>query len=290
MKPKIDYGKLLIFSSAVLWGTSGTAQALAPAGATSVVVATSRLLLCGLFLVFVSAMEGNFRSWRHLLRPLFLLTGFVQALFHVSYFGGIAFTGVTIGTMVAIGSCPVFAGLMGGILDKDRLRGPWFLASTLALVGLIILLFSSKADIQIDLRGILLALLAGFSYTTFTWLTRRNVKFIAVDAVLAVSFLIGSVFLAPILFFNPIDWIATPHGLTIVLYLGFISAGLSYMLYGRGLRTVEISEVGTLALAEPLTAAVLGIFLLGEQITFTSACGIALIFSSQLVIILNKKH
>lgn len=279
-------GQLLVLSAAVLWGTSGTAQALAPASATSAMVGTARIMLSCLVLILFAAFEGRLRPLRQFLRPIFLLTGLMQALFQVTYFGGIAYTGVAVGTMVAIGSCPIFAGILGVVLDKEKLSLRWLCATAIALTGLLILTLDDGPKVQVDVRGLLLALAAGFSYTFFTWMARRLIKVMPVDSVLAVSFLVGSVFLLPVLFLQPLEWVSTPRGLSVVLYMGFISAGLAYMLYGRGLRTVPVSSVGTLTLAEPLTAALLGIFFLGELMSLAAAAGIALIFTAQLVLVL----
>lgn len=283
-------GRLLVFSAAVLWGTSGTAQELAPIGASSAGVGTARLMLCAVMLSAITVARGQLKSWKLLLQPVLLLAGIVQAVFHLTYFGGLARTGVTVGTMVAIGSCPVFAGLLGGILDKEKLSKTWMAATGLALSGLTVLLLAGRQTVQINVPGIALALTAGFSYTLFTWITRRLVRQLPVEAVLSVSFAIGSFFLIPILMNQPLGWVASPRGIQVVLYLGLISAGVAYFLYGHGLRSVRVSTVGTLTLAEPLTAAVLGIFFLGETLTNATGTGIALIFAAQLLIVVQKNR
>jgi len=283
-------GRFLVFTAAVLWGTSGTAQELAPMGATSAVVGSARLMLCAVFLFLITAARGELKSWRILLSPIFLLTGFTQAVFHLTYFGGIAHTGVTIGTMVAIGSCPIFAGLLGGILDKERFSTAWISATTLALLGLAILLWAGGKPTKVNTFGISLALTAGFSYTFFTWITRRLIRQMPVEAVLSISFLIGSLFLIPVVLNKPLGWVTSSRGVQVVLYLGLVSAGIAYLLYGHGLRSVRVSTVGTLTLAEPLTAAVLGIFFLGEKLTAGTGIGITLIFTAQLVVVLQKSR
>jgi len=279
-------GQLLVLAAAMLWGTSGTAQALAPEAATSAMVGTARIMLSALVLILFAAFEGRLRPWRTFIRPIFLLTGLTQALFQITYFGALAYTGVAVGTMVAIGSCPIFAGILGAVLDKERLSGRWLCATGTALTGLLILMLDDGEKVQVDVRGLALALAAGFCYTFFTWMARRLIKVMPVDSVLALSFVVGSVFLLPVLFLEPLGWIGTSGGFTVVLYLGLISAGLAYMLYGRGLRTVPVSSVGTLTLGEPLTAALLGIFFLGELMSLAAVAGITLIFTAQLVLVL----
>lgn len=283
-------GRFLVFFAAVLWGTSGTAQELAPLGATSAVVGSARLMLCAVFLFLITAVRGELKSWKILLKPVFLLTGFTQAVFHLTYFGGIAHTGVTIGTMVAIGSCPIFAGLLGGLLDRERFSTTWITATALALLGLTVLLWAGGQPTKVNTLGISLALTAGFSYTFFTWISRRLIRQMPVEAVLSISFLIGSLFLIPVLLHEPLGWIKSSRGIQVVLYLGLVSAGIAYLLYGHGLRSVRVSTVGTLTLAEPLTAAVLGIFFLGEKLTAGTGIGITLIFTAQLLIVLQKSR
>jgi len=175
---------------------------------------------------------------------------------------------------------------LGAVLDKERLSGRWLCATGTALTGLLILMLDDGEKVQVDVRGLALALAAGFCYTFFTWMARRLIKVMPVDSVLALSFVVGSVFLLPVLFLEPLGWIGTSGGFTVVLYLGLISAGLAYMLYGRGLRTVPVSSVGTLTLGEPLTAALLGIFFLGELMSLAAVAGITLIFTAQLVLVL----
>jgi len=283
-------GNILILSAAVLWGTTGTAQTLAPAGATPPVLGLLRIILSGILLIIVAFLRGEFRDRRFFFQPVFLVTGLCQAAFQLSYFSGIAYTGVAVGTMVAIGSCPIFAGLLGGIFDREKLSARWITATVIAIAGLGLLTFGTRDSVQVDSRGIVLALSAGFSYTLFTLIARRLIQNKASDGIMGISFLMGSIYLLPVLFFYPAAWIySSARGILVVLYVGFISAALAYFLYGRGLKSVKVSTVGTLTLAEPLTAAILGIFFVGEHLTALSGTGMAAIFISQVILVFQGR-
>ncbi|MDA6365996.1 EamA family transporter, partial [Escherichia coli] len=65
--------------------------------------------------------------------------------------------------------------------------------------------------------------------------------------------------------------------MTVSLHLGILATGIAYFLFSKGLVHVSSSTAVTLALAEPLTAALLGVFLLGESLTAVSWLGIFLI-------------
>jgi DME family drug/metabolite transporter len=73
--------------------------------------------------------------------------------------------------------------------------------------------------------------------------------------------------------------VSQPRGALVVLHLGLVTVGLAYTLFGQGLKRVPVSNAVTLTLAEPMTAGILGVLLLGEQLTLQAGLGILLIFS-----------
>ncbi|MDY0360455.1 MAG: EamA family transporter [Desulforegulaceae bacterium] len=281
-------GRVLIVAAAILWGTSGAAQAYAPIEASPALLGTFRILIAGIFITSFSVIKNQIKNFRCFFTPFLLLTGLCQAMFQFGYFSAIKITGVAVGAMVAIGCSPVFSGILGVLFDREKLSINWFISTFLAVSGLFLLMISSNDSVKIETAGILFAILAGFSYALFTLVAKRLIKSRSEDSVIGVSFLIGTVFMAFFFFIYPINWLFTPRGIGAVLYLGIISAGLSYMCYGRGLKSVKVSTVGTLTLAEPLTAAFLGIFLLNEPLTFLSGIGMIFILVSQVIMVFNK--
>ena len=59
---------------------------------------------------------------------------------------------------------------------------------------------------------------------------------------------------------------------------------LAYLLFARGLRRLSAAETATLTLAEPLTAALLGVIVLSERMSAPAALGAALILGGLLVL------
>ncbi len=278
----------LVLAAAVLWGTSGTAQELAPAGSTPLMIGGVRVGLGGLALVASAAVRGELLPARGFLRPVILLAGVMQVVFNVSYFTALSLTGVAVGTMVAIGSAPIFAGVLGIVFDRDPVKRSWYGATAMAITGLV-LLSVAGGELSVSLPGIAAALMAGFSYSAYTFLTRRLIARYTPDAVMGVSFLVAAMILVPFLAAGPVEWMRGPAGVGTVLYLGVISSGAAYMLYGRGLRVVPVAHVGTLTLAEPLTAALLGILLLRESVSLSSVVGMVLIFAGQVIVVTAQR-
>lgn len=58
-----------------------------------------------------------------------------------------------------------------------------------------------------------------------------------------------------------------------VAWLGLVTTTVAYLLFARGLRHLPAGTVGTLSLAEPLTAAALGLLVLGERPDAPAALG-----------------
>ena len=56
----------------------------------------------------------------------------------------------------------------------------------------------------------------------------------------------------------------TGRGIAVVLYLGIATTSVAYILFSTGLKRIPSSSAVTLSLAEPLTAAILSVLVVGE--------------------------
>jgi drug/metabolite transporter, DME family len=271
-------GVLLILAAAVLWGTTGTSQALAPVGASPLTIGTTRLLVGGAALLVVALARGGLGHWGRWPLLATVLAGACIALYQITFFAAVARTGVAVGTMVAIGSSPVIAGLLDWLVRRERPGNRWCQATLLAVMGCSLLVWTG-GGISVNLVGILLALGAGASYAGYTLAMKQMLTGDrSPDAVVAVAFCLGAVLLLPLLRVAELGWITQPRGLLVMLHLGIIATALSYQLFVRGLQSVPVATAVTLSLAEPLTASLLGIIVVGERLVTLSLVGMLLIF------------
>ena len=275
-------GALLVLAAGVLWGTSGTTQALAPAGVSPASIGAMRLVVGGGVLMLLALIRGGLGAGRW---PVFgtLLAGICVASYQLCFFAAVHRTGVAVGTLVGIGSSPVIAGLLGFVFRGERPGRRWLVATCFALAGCA-LLVGGGGELNADPLGILLALGAGTSYASYTMAIKGLLPGRTPDAVMAVVFCLGALLLSPLLFTTDLHWIAAPRGMAVVLYLGVVVTALSYWLFARGLKSVPVASAVTLSLAEPLTAALLGIVLLGERLSPTALAGIPLLFAGLAVL------
>jgi DME family drug/metabolite transporter len=273
------WGYVMVAMAATLWGTTGTSQALAPEGVTPLSIGTMRILGGGITLLILVMLRGGFQRGKVWHVPTVFFVALCAALYQVSFFGATAVTGVAVGTVVGIGSAPIFMGLLGRIFEGESLSKTWYTASGLAIVGVVLLGMGGDSLVQFNLLGVLLALGAGLSYSLFSLGNKRLLRHHRSDEVMAVVFLLGSLMLMPFFLMNDVSWIATRGGIVVVLHLGVIATGLSYVLFGRGLKRVNLSTAGTLTLMEPLTATLLGVLVVGEALTRLNGVGMILIFA-----------
>jgi DME family drug/metabolite transporter len=270
-------GYLLVILAAILWGTTGTTQALAPSGATPQALSVLRLLGGGLTLVTIATLRGTLHQ--NLRLPPFktALAVLMITAYQLLFFAGVGRAGVAIGTIVGIGSAPIIAGLLKVFVEKQPITPRWMIATVFALVGCGLLLLPD-GEIDVDAFGILLAVGAGLAYAVYTLTSKYLLDGRDSDAVMAIVFSLGAILLSPILLTVDFTWLTQPSGWIVFVWLGIIVTGVSYLSFGRGLKTVPAATAVTLTLAEPLTAGLLGVLLIGEDLGLLGILGILLLF------------
>lgn len=279
---------LLVVGAAVLWGTTGTAQALGPDEASSIAVGAARNVVGALVLVAVAAARG--RLWagaRDLDRRPFVLAALATAAYQLCFFGGVRLAGVAIGTVVGVGSGPVWGGLLGWIGRGERPSRRWALATALALSGAALLATTDAGGEDVDLAGIGLALGAGLSYAAFALWSKALTDRHDPDLAMTWVFTLSAGLLLPIGLVAGAGPLGSGSGIAMVLWLGVVSLAAAYLLFGRGISGVAVATATTLSLAEPLTAATLGITMLDEDLSGQTAAGMALVFAGLAVLALR---
>jgi DME family drug/metabolite transporter len=280
-------GRLLILAAAVLWGTTGTSQALAPVGASPTTVGALRLAIGAAALLALALARRELPgSWPWTRRATLIAAAGVAA-YQLCFFGGVLRTGVAVGTIVAIGSAPIAAGLLGLVVRGETLGRRWLVATALAVLGCG-LLVGGQGDLSADWLGVMLALGAGVSYAVYTVASKSLLESHPPTAAMAAVFCLGALLLAPLLVGADLTWLMTPRGLLVAGHLGLIATSLSYLLFARGLAVVSVAAAATLSLAEPLTAALLGLVVLQERLSPVSLVGAALLFGSLVVLAVGK--
>ncbi|WP_338205623.1 EamA family transporter [Candidatus Nephthysia bennettiae] len=278
----------MLLLAAVLFGTTGTARALGSGGASPLAVGALRITLGGVLLLGLAAATRAplRRCLEREVRGAVLVGVAAVATYQLSFFAAVSLSGVAVGTLVTIGSAPVLAGLFG-IVGGERPTRTWVLATMLATGGCGLLLIPT-GETDVRLAGTLLALVAGASYAALTVAGRRVMLHTkSPDAVMAVFFGGGALLLLPLLAIQDLRPLTSWRGVAMVVWLGLVTTALAYWLFARGLARLSAATATTLDLAEPLTAALLGVLLLSERLSSRGLLGAGLIAGGLLLLTLR---
>lgn len=286
-----NHGAWFVLGAALLWGSTGTAQTFAAEGFDPAVIGAARLLIGGIALFLLAICRGELTglgNWPW--KKTFLAAGFT-ASYQLCFFAAVAKTGVAIGTVVGIGSAPIAGGLLGYLFRGERPGRRWGGATILAIAGCAVLgLAGQQSGVEINLIGLLLAVGAGASYAAYTLMIKGMLEERSPNTVMALVVCVGALLLLPTAFGRELSWLAEPRSILVVLHLGLFTMALSYWLFARGLQTVKVATAVTLSLAEPMTAAILGVLVVGERLPGPAWGGLLLILSGLLILALPTRR
>lgn len=281
-----------VLAAALLFGTTGTSMALGPDDTTPLSVGAVRLVIGGTGLAIIAFVLARRHARRAVapaprfgIRPLALmvLTGFCLALYQPLFFLGTERNGVAVGTVVALGSAPILAGLLEWVLTRRVPTTTWMLATALATVGVVMLGFGGEAPTAgsgggTDPIGLLASVGAGATFAVIANTQRRLLDegwdpFTVVGAMGASSAVL-SAFVLP---FVDLSWLGTTAGLVMALWLGLATISIAYVMFTWGLGGLTAATAATLTLGEPLTASILGIVVLGERLSALAIVGLVIL-------------
>ncbi|MEX1162996.1 MAG: DMT family transporter [Nitriliruptor sp.] len=265
-------GPLDIAAAAVLWGTAGATQELLLPTAAPVAVAAYRCLLGGGVLLawvlraprrdsLVATVRGG--GWPLTTAPL------AMTVFQATYLLGIRTAGVAIGTLVALGSAPAWAGFLA-LLSGRRPGGRWLVATLVAVAGLAALVGADASGVTVG--GVALAATAGAAYALYATASARLTVPDRVSVVAVVFTTCGLLLLPAAL--GSVGVGTTVEEVGGLLWLAVGTTVVAYVLFLRGLVRVDAPTATTLSLLEPLTAAALAFTLVGERTTWVGAAGV----------------
>lgn len=268
-------GPLPILVACLLWGSTGTVASFAPDGAGAATVGCAGLLLGGLLLF--ATTRGTVRLLRVAGardRAALALGAVAVAGYPLTFYPAVARTGVAVATVIALGSAPVFAGLIERAAGGAR----WWAATAVALGGCALLVAGQHTGgVRVDAVGVGLALVAGLSYAVYASVGARLIaRGHGARQSLAVMFAGGALCVLPVVAADW-AWLGTGRGVAVALHLSVLTTCVAYTLFGLGLRHTTATVAVALTLAEPAAAALLGVVVLGERLAPVSWCGMGVV-------------
>ena len=261
-----------------LAGTAGTVAAIYAINTPPPVIGFVRLFIGAITLLILAPFLGGKISQlpRLITRPGVWIMAASSASYQVFFFASVDRTGVATAALITVGCIPVSAGIVGWIFLRERPSRVWYISTAIAISGLVI---ASIGELQTnDATGIIFAVIAGSGIGAYINAAKIEVRAGGHSTQLpGMAFLLGSIGLFFVVRSDllQVEW--TTQTILLAVYLGAVTMGIANGIQMLGLRGISPGVASTMMLADPVTAAVLGVVVLGEAVTLTGTVGLILV-------------
>jgi drug/metabolite transporter (DMT)-like permease len=268
----------------VVWGGSFIATKIAVGQMSPVAVVWLRFAM-GIPLLGAAVFLRKQFAWP---KPAewgyFALLGFIGISFHQWLQSNGLQTAQATTTAWIVSTAPVFIALLAWMVLKERITLVQGFGVGVALLGVIVVV--SKGNLgnffagQFGVIGDFLIFISAINWAVFSILSRRGLKEHPSTRmtfwVMTLGWLITSV-----AFFTQGGPAQIPHldshGWVAMIFLGIFTTGLAYIAWFDALATLPATQTGAFLYIEPLTSMVVAALILGEQVTWASLLGGAVI-------------
>ena len=274
---------LCVIAASVLWGTTGTASAFIP-DVSPLAVGAFSMGVGGVLLVLNA--KNNLLSDRQKLlsKPSLLFIGSLcVAIYPLAFYSSMRLAGVAIGTVISIASAPFFTVVMERLISNKRVTSRWVVSFIFGVVGVILLTLGKTQYLDINAQannrilGVLLGLVAGLTYATYSWTARQMIENgVNSKSAMASMFGLSAILLLPSLLLTGGNLFLDAKHISVALYLAIAPMFFGYLLFGQALRVIEASKATLITLLEPIVATILAIIIIGETFSPIGWLGMSL--------------
>jgi drug/metabolite transporter (DMT)-like permease len=258
-------GRLYITAAALLWSSGGLAIKLVPLPALG--VAFWRSLIAALFLILF--FRPSLERWRR----ASWTTGLVYAAMILSFVSATKMTTAANAIFLQY-TAPLYVLLLAPVLLKEPFRTADAVTLAVALAGMS-LFFVGRLEAG-TLQGNLVGVASGVFFGGVILLLRRDTSRDAMASVLLGNLLAAALAL-------PFAWDRLAldlKGALLVLFLGVVQMGISYIFFVRGLSAVTAAEASLIGMLEPVLNPVWVWLGISERPTTWAALGGAVVLLS----------
>lgn len=261
-------------------------------------LASLRFSIASLFFVppFIQAILKRHIS----LRLLFLLSLLGQLTFTLYYFLqyiGIEKTSAGIAAILGVGLIPLFTTLVAQLLREERFSIQLVGWLALGFLGVALVVFQQPFAGLVPssyLEGAICLIANTFLFALYNNLSKRWMREISPMLLTSGTMISGAIGLVLLSLFDPLSQWKTLGLLHLtqwlaVLFLALFCSVFSYFTYNFALSKIEASRVAVYFYFEPLVSLVLGVLLLGEQLTWQTVVG-ALIISGAVIAVQHMQQ
>ncbi|MCD8083616.1 MAG: DMT family transporter [Clostridiales bacterium] len=280
---------LLVAAAAVIWGTMGIwVRRLRGYGlGTMDIIAVRSLgntIVMGGFLLFYDRSQLKIQKkdlW------CFLGTGIASILFfNYCYFKSVEMLDLATAAVLLYTS-PIFVVLISAVCFRERLTWQKCAAVAMAVIGCALVSGLGSVGSSLHAAGLTTGLGAGLGYALYSIFSRfaleRGYRTLTITFY---TFLIAGVCLIPFLVPRcaggeiAAQVVSSPEFWLLIAGLVVIATTAAYLLYTVGLSQMDNTRAAVIATVEPVTAALIGVFLYHESMDGKKLVGVLIVLLS----------
>ncbi len=266
-------GPLLVAGAAGLWGSLGlvfkylmSTYPLSPQNIGFFRAFVGFVVM--LFLLGVRRRDLLRVSWRDF--PFFAAYGFVAiTIFFIVYPAAVQATTVSVAA-VLLYTAPAFVTVLAWRLFGEALTAHKIAALLLTFLGCVLVARAYDPNaLRLNGWGIFLGLASGFTYGTYSIFGKVGLRRYNSWTVMTYALGFGAIFLLPLQPLGKLSQLlrSSWEAGILVLTMGIVHTAGAFGLYTAGLSLIPASAASIIATLEPVVAAVLSFWLLGERLS-----------------------
>lgn len=285
-----------IGGAAVLWGTAGIVVQFVrqSTGLSPVSIGFHRLVIAAVVLLLLRGVRWRLLGAALRAAPwILVLSGVALGAYQALYFLAVAYSGVSVATVVSLGVAPVSAICWEAVRARRMPQRRTMVVLAAAVAGLVLItLFGAEphASAPRALLGLLAAFGSGLGYAATIVMGRHLPADVAPMTLTTTSATIGALTLAPFALLAGIAFEPEIADVVMLLHLGVVTTAVAYGLFYAGLRNTAGSSAAVVTLLEALTAAVLAVVVLDEPLPVGVLVGAALLLGAITAIYLTPQR
>jgi drug/metabolite transporter, DME family len=285
---------LMVAGAAVLWGCIGIfVEYLNDEGFSALEIVAYRVITATMILfLWMKIRHPDLLRIRPSDIRYFIGTGILSiCFFNWCYFTAIRETSLSV-AVVLLYTGPAFVVVLSYLFLKEEITKQKIAALVLTFAGICLVAELVPGGGEFTTFGILTGIGAGFGYALYSIFSKAALIKYPPLTIIFYTFLTASVFLLPfsgIFSAQTVERLSSPNNLLMIAGLGLLPTVLAYLLYTEGLNRIEAGKASITAMAEPVAAALIGVFIFSEVLTILQLTGMVLVLASVMLIQLRWK-
>ena len=281
--------RVKLILSMVIFGTIGLVRVHIPY--SSGMLAFMRAFIGVLFLIVIRKMQGKAFSKEQIKKNFLSLciSGILLGFNWILLFEAYRFTAVSVAT-ICYYMAPVFVILISPIIFLEKLTIKKIGCSTVAVFGMVLVSDVLRTGLH-GIKGVLFGLGAALFYAAVI-IINKKMDGMENDDRTIVQLGIAAIALLPYVLLTEDFGAMTIQTSSIVMLLiaGIVHTGIAYALYFGSIRQVPAQTIALFSYIDPITAVILSVLVLKEEITLSIMIGIVLVIGSTLIGTHQKKE